>query len=241
MPSCTIDHIPTTPSRQHASEALRRRASGALTTVTALLLAGQMLVNCAATPSTGPIDVAASLKALDSLPVKGRATKTGYSRNQFGASWQDTDRNGCDTRNDILARDLSSVQTDSRCRVTRGQLLDPYTGRAISFTRGELTSPEVQIDHVVALSNAWQTGAQKLTTNTRISFANDPDNLIAVDGPTNAAKGDADAATWLPPRKQGRCAYVARQIRVKEKYNLWLTAAEKTAMQRVLGACPKAS
>jgi hypothetical protein len=98
---------------------------------------------------------------------------------------------------------------------------------------------EVQIDHVVALSNAWQTGAFKLTIKERTAFANDPMNLMAVKGRLNSQKGDGDAATWLPPLKSFRCDYVARQIAVKLKYKLWFTAPEKEAMVRILKSCPE--
>ena len=181
-------------------------------------------------------------QALVGLSVKGRAPKTGYTRNQFGAAWHDVDANGCDTRNDILLRDLVGVTLRSdRCTVQTGTLNDPYTGKTIEFRRGVVTSLAVQVDHVVALSNAWQTGAQRLSVVDRLRFANDPLNLLAVDGPTNEAKSDGDAATWLPTRKAARCSYVARQIAVKAKYRLWVTAAEKAAMARILAACPNQS
>ena len=123
------------------------------------------------------------------------------------------------------------------CLVLSGRLDDPYTGQPIAFVRGEATSARVQIDHVVALSDAWQKGAQQWSTSTRARFANDPLNLLAVDGPTNQAKSDGDAATWLPPRTSYRCAYVARQIAVKARYRLWVTAAERDAVRRVLASC----
>jgi hypothetical protein len=178
---------------------------------------------------------------LSSLPVKGRAAKTGYTRAQFGQAWADVDRNGCDTRNDMLKRDLTNVEFKVKtrdCVVLSGVLLDRYSGETINFVRGNVTSMEVQIDHVVALSNAWQTGAFKLTLMQRTAFANDPLNLFAVKGRLNSQKGDGDAATWLPPLKSFRCTYVAQQIAVKAKYSLWVTAPEKEAMTRILAACP---
>lgn len=180
--------------------------------------------------------------ALSSLPVKGRAPKTGYSRAQFGPTWADVDRNGCDTRNDMLKRDLTEITFKAKtknCVVLTGVLLDRYSGETINFTRGNISSMEVQIDHVVALSNAWQTGAFKLTVAQRTAFANDPLNLFAVKGRLNSQKGDGDAATWLPPLKSFRCAYVAQQIAVKSKYLLWVTAPEKDAMVRILASCPE--
>ncbi len=178
--------------------------------------------------------------ALNSLEVKGRAPKTGYARSQFGDGWATT--NGCDTRNIILRRDLVDAALDNDgCKVMSGTLNDPYTGKTIQFTRGSKSSSAVQIDHVVALSNAWQTGAQQLAEAERVALANDPLELLAVDGPANQQKSDGDAATWLPSYKPFRCQYVARQIAVKKKYKLWLTEAEKSAMQRVLATCPAQS
>ena len=179
-----------------------------------------------------------ALALLGTIEVKGKAPKTGYDRSgRFGSAWLDVDRNGCDTRNDILARDLTSIQKSGTCRVMTGNLTSPFTGTDVAFVRGNDTSALVQIDHVVALSNAWQTGAQQLTQAQRISFANDPLNLLAVDGRSNAQKGDGDTATWLPTNKPFRCGYVARQVSVKATYGLWITQAEHDAMARVLGSC----
>jgi hypothetical protein len=181
---------------------------------------------------------AESAAVLATLPIKGRAPKTGYDREgQFGTAWIDVDRNGCDTRNDVLARDLTATTLSGPCRVLTGSLLDPYTGTTIAFVRGNATSSFVQIDHVVALLNAWESGAQQLSPERRVELANDPLNLLAVDGPTNSSKGAGDAATWLPPDTAFRCEYVARQIAVKAAYALWVTQAEHDAMTRVLGGC----
>jgi hypothetical protein len=122
--------------------------------------------------------------------------------------------------------------------VLTGVLNEPYTATQINFVRGQDTSTAVQIDHVVALADAWQKGAQQLDESTRLAFANDPLNLLAVDGPANMQKGAGDAATWLPANRAFRCDYVARQISVKATYNLWVTKAEKDAMARVLADCP---
>ena len=176
--------------------------------------------------------------ALAALPTKGRAPKTGYKRSQFGDGWAKS--GGCDTRNVILRRDLANtVLGDDNCKVQAGALSDPYTGQRIAFKRGANSSGAVQIDHVVALSNAWQTGAQQLSSEQRISLANDPLELLAVDGPANQQKGDGDAATWLPSNKPFRCQYIARQIAVKKKYSLWVTPPERTAMERILASCPE--
>ena len=188
-------------------------------------------------PPTVPVSSKLASDALADLPIRGRAPKTDYAREQFGAGWAEVE--GCDMRNVILQRDLDKVRlsTDG-CVVMSGTLQDPYTGNTIKFTRGTDTSSDVQIDHVVALSDAWQKGAQALDEAMRAQFANDPLNLLAVDGPTNQQKGDADAASWLPPNKDYRCRYVARQIAVKREYNLWVTRAEHDAMERILSRCP---
>lgn len=191
---------------------------------------------------TGPatVDVATVLKQLDGIPVKGRAPKTGYTRDEFGPAWSDTDHNGCDTRNDILARDLTDETFKpgtNNCVVATGTLADKYTGTTIEFIRGQDTSNAVQIDHIVPLSDAWQKGAQQLSPEQREELANDPLNLMAADGPTNSAKADKDAATWLPPYRAFRCEYVARQTAVKAKYSLWVTQAEHDAISGILNGC----
>lgn len=172
---------------------------------------------------------------LAKLEVKGRAPKTGYTRKQFGDSWGKI--GGCSIREVILARDLIEAKIDDKCRVLTGTLRDPYTGQVIKFQRGPETSSKVQIDHVVALSDAWQKGAQQLPQEEREKLANDPLNLLATDGPANQAKGDGDAATWLPPNKPFHCQYIERQVAIKRKYRLWVTNAEKEAMGKVLAGC----
>jgi len=230
-----------------------------------LVVACALVVTTACTASpTGPIDPAdradsaasagadtstvmsahppgSVVAALAALPVKGRAPKTGYTRAQFGRAWANVDHVGCGTvRDRILARDLSQVtyRAGGRCTVLSGTLHDPYTGRTIAFVRGRTTSAAVQIDHVAALGDVWQTGAQRLTPTERERLANDALELLAVDGPTNEKKGDADAASWLPPFKASRCGYVARQVAVKTRYRLWITPVEHDAIARVLTACP---
>jgi hypothetical protein len=181
-----------------------------------------------------------AVDVLARLEVKGRAPKTGYRRDEFYTNWPDI--NGCDARNVVLARDLvdTVIEEDGnrRCIVLSGILNDPYTGDTISFVRGPGTSSLVHIDHVVALSDAWQKGAQYLDKSARRALASDPLNLLAVEGKINMAKGDSDAASWLPPNKAFRCQFVARQISVKYKYDLWVTAAERDAIVRVLEKCP---
>ena len=193
-----------------------------------------------ADPGTGDV-----IAALQSLPIKGRAPKTGYERSLFGESWSDDvtvadGRNGCDTRNDILRRDLTEVvfkPNSNGCAVLSGILNDPYTGTVVEFRRGYDTSAQVQIDHVVALSDAWQKGAQQWDEWTRRNFANDPRNLQATLGWINQQKGDGDAATWLPPNAAYRCTFVSRIVEVKAAWGLWVTQAEHDAIAGVLAGC----
>jgi hypothetical protein len=178
------------------------------------------------------------MSALATIPIKGRAPKTGYDRDLFASDWDYSF--GCDMRNKILRRDFVQFEfrSDSTCIIATGVLQDPYTGQTINFVRGVGTSNEVQIDHVVAVSDAWQKGAQQLSSDQRYAFYNDPLNLLAVSGSANAQKSDSDAASWLPANKAYRCSFVARQIAVKISYNLWVTQAEYDAIYRVLQECP---
>lgn len=175
---------------------------------------------------------------LENLAVKDKYTERKYYRKAFYDNWGMT-ASGCNTREAILARDLKNIVYKSNsCKVESGTLGDPYTGKTINFTRGQDTSSAVQIDHVVALSNAWASGAALLTKEQRYDISQDPLNLLAVDGPANQEKSDQAADTWLPSNEAFKCQYVARQISVKYKYKLWVTPAEKLAMQKVLASCP---
>ncbi|WP_405390344.1 MULTISPECIES: HNH endonuclease family protein [unclassified Streptomyces] len=208
-----------------------------LTLAGALALPGCEITDEPTDTAPGPVSAGSALKAADGLTVKGRAPRTGYERDAFGSGWLDTDHNGCGTRDDILAAQLDDVSRDSDgCKVLGGVLdPDPYTGGRVTFVRGR---SKVDIDHLVALSDAWQKGAQKWSDEKRRAFANDPLNLVAADSSANRRKGDGDTATWLPPNKAYRCTYVAGQVAVKRKYELWVTQAEKDAMTKVLKSCP---
>lgn len=209
------------------------------------------LVTSASSPpaSSESVDASAVSAELATLAIKGRAPKTGYDRSQFGPAWTDDvtvtyGHNGCDTRNDILRRDLVAVELkpDSNgCTVLAGELHDPYTGSAVEFHRGQGTSRQVQIDHLVALSDAWQKGAQQWDAAQRRNFANDPINLQATTASVNEQKGDGDAATWLPPNNSYRCTYVSRIVEVKAAYGLWVTQAEHDAIARILANCDAAA
>lgn len=176
---------------------------------------------------------------LAKLEVKGRAPKTGYSRDEFYSGWPDIE--GCNLRQRIIKRELGENATldSNNCTVIAGEFDEPYTGsRMIFYEKSDFTTG-LQIDHVVALSDAWQKGAQYMSAEVRYSIATDPLNLLAVESKANQGKSDGDAATWLPPNKAFRCSYVARQISVKYKYSLWITEAEHDAMARVLETCPE--
>lgn len=209
-----------------------------------LLIALWMVVGSVCNSSPARADPAGdTLAKLDSLTIKGRAPKTGYSRSQFGDAWTDDvwvpfGHNGCDTRNDVLRQQLSAVEIKpgtNGCVVLSGVLDDPYTGTTVEFVRGPNSSDQVQIDHVVALSDAWQTGATGWDEVTRRNFANDPANLQATIGWVNQQKGDSDAASWLPPNAAYRCTFVTRIVEVKTAYRLWVTPAEHDAIAGVLG------
>ncbi|MDX6246267.1 MAG: hypothetical protein QOE76_3990 [Frankiales bacterium] len=228
----------------------RGRTATAAALLAGSLLAGSLLAGCQAAtsapvvrPTVGgtagrsPAAVATGPAAaqLADLTIKGRAPMTGYSRAQFGPAWPKL--GGCDSRNVVLRRDLrTTVLRAGGCVVLTGTLVSPYTKSVIHFVRGPL-SAQAQIDHVVALGDAWQTGAQGWTKQKREAFANDPLELLAVDGPSNEAKGDSDAASWLPPNKAFRCAYGQLQVRVKAKYGLWVTQAEHDALGRLVNLC----
>lgn len=190
------------------------------------------------TTSTDIGDVLLASTVLEQLDVKGRAPKTGYSRDEFYSGWPTIE--GCSLRQRIIKRELgdTAVLASDQCTVTAGEYDEPYTGSHLVFSeRSDLTTG-VQIDHVVALSDAWQKGAQYLDSDTRYAIATDPLNLLAVDSSANQKKSDGDAATWLPANKAFRCQYVARQVSVKYKYGLWVTQAEHDAIANILATCP---
>ena len=214
-------------------------------TLRGVLVAAVAIVGAIGQPPPALADPAGDTQVkLDALPIKGRAPRTGYSRDQFGDAWNDDvsvpyGHNGCDTRNDVLRIQLVDIviKPDTNgCVVTSGILNDPYTGTSVEFHRGPGSSEEVQIDHVVALSDAWQTGAQQLDEVTRRDFANDPRNLQATLGWVNQEKGDSDAASWLPSNSAYRCTFVSRIVDVKAAYRLWVTQAEHDAIARVLAS-----
>ncbi|MDO5452016.1 MAG: HNH endonuclease family protein [Candidatus Saccharibacteria bacterium] len=181
-------------------------------------------------------DARLATEVLENLEVKGRAPKAGYSRDEFYSGWPTVE--GCNLRQKILKREFGETAVLDGCNVVAGEFDEPYSGEHKVFKTRDEISKRVQIDHVVALSDAWQKGAQYMERGVRYKIATDPLNLLAVDASLNEKKSDGDAATWLPPNKRFRCQYVARQVSVKYKYKLWMTEAEKEAISRILVNCP---
>lgn len=237
----------------------RGRALAAVLAVLVVLVVGGMLwwqhrsVNEQAGPSptwrAGEPPVAPSPRyqrarqQLDDLPVRGWDRTSDFRRSEFGQAWSDEvdvefGHNGCNTRDDILRRDLKNlVVRPFTCFAQSGTLVDPYTGTVIDFVRGPQTSNGIEIDHVVSLADAWYKGARAWDPQRRLDFANDPRNLLAVSPKANFDKAFRDAAGWLPPNQGFRCDFVSRQIEVKTAYGLWLSAKEKKAMTDVLAGC----
>ena len=182
-------------------------------------------------------DAPLAIDVLEKLEVKGRAPKTGYTREEYYKSWPTVD--GCNLRQKIIKREFGDSAVLDGCDVISGEFDDPYTGQHLTFSDKAAIGKGVQIDHVVALSDTWQKGAQYMSPETRYAMATDPLNLLAVDASANQQKSDGDAATWLPSNKAFRCQYVARQVSVKYKYGLWVTDAEKSAIENILANCPR--
>lgn len=194
-------------------------------------------------PAAGNGRFDSARRQLGQLAVRGWDRTSDFRRYQFGPAWSDDvnvefGHNGCNTRDDILRRDLTNlVVRPGTCFAQSGTLIDPYTAATIEFVRGPKTSDSIEIDHVVSLADAWYKGARAWDSQRRRDFANDPRNLLAVSPKANFDKAFRDAASWLPPDDAFRCEFVARQIEVKTAYGLWLSAKEKSALEDVLGHC----
>ncbi|GAA1866917.1 HNH endonuclease family protein [Myceligenerans crystallogenes] len=218
----------------------RKALQVTLVVVAVLVLIGNFVIRSSG-DDLAPAEGAqgSALAALSELEIAEWEDEDGYDRDDFGTAWKDVDDNSCDTRNDILARDLEGEEFSEgeTCEIATGTLEDPYTGQEIDFERGP-QSGEVQIDHIVALKNAWVTGAHAWDEAERELIANDPLNLIASDGPANMGKGASDASEWLPENEGYHCEYIASQVAVKLKYELWVTGPEHEAMTDVLSECP---
>jgi hypothetical protein len=197
-------------------------------------------------PSTQPTATApaagrdsAELAAVNTLAISNSFVP-GYVRDLFGAGWKDPDRNGCDARNDVLGRDLTSPTFKPGthdCVVLTGSLADPYSGQTISFVRGNVTSEAVQIDHIVPLGWAWQHGAATWTADQRLSFANDPVNLLAVDGHENESKSDDGPGEWLPTNAAYRCTYIVKFESTLVKYHFSVASSDLATIRQYLESC----
>lgn len=198
-------------------------------------------------------DYRAALGILDTIPVKGRASATGYDRAAYGPAWSDAagsfawTRNGLDTRNDVLYRDLeritckpSTTSKTGSCKVLHGTLTyEPYTGTtdyAFDATDNRYAT-DLDIEHLVPLGWAWQHGAQRWSPDRRAAFANAPDVLIAVDPSQNRQHGDSGPAAWQPHNKTYRCTYHARWVQILDTWDLWINPADRAALTRHLQDC----
>lgn len=185
-----------------------------------------------------PADVPGIDAILDALQPQSSSRIPDYDRDIFGTSWFDVDGNLCDTRNDVLQRDMRDIQLAAdQCKVMAGTLDDPYTGSAINFIRGEQSSQAVQIDHLIPLSYAWKHGAWSWDESERLAFANDPANLLAVDGPTNNGKGDKGPAWWMPPNESYRCVYATKFVTVAATYELQISEDDRQALASIIASC----
>ncbi|WP_433329309.1 HNH endonuclease family protein [Spirillospora sp. CA-294931] len=199
-----------------------------------------LLTGCAAEVGLGetspsPSGTKGKSKGLAGLRVAAESDGDGYERERFGTRWKDIDRNGCDQRNDVLARDLRDVAKRGACVVLSGRLDDPYSGKRIGFSKSD--AAEVQIDHVYPLALAWRMGASRWTPDRRERFANDHANLLAVWGVPNRQKSDKGPGEWKPQRSY-QCAYANRYIAVAIKYDLPVTSGDRDALGTFLTRCP---
>ena len=199
------------------------------------------LIAQADVPTVAPgVDV---LAGVAEIPERVRGYD--YRRDAFGEAWTDDTTapggfNGCDTRNDVLARDLSAVvfrEGSGECKVLEGVLVDPYDGHTESFTSGEQTSPLVQIYHIVALAWAWRHGADRWSDAERLVFANDPANLVVTADEINSAKSDSGPAEWMPPAAASVCGYVIAWVSVVDAYDLGITGPDREAARSALTRC----
>ncbi len=194
-------------------------------------------------PAVAPgVDV---LAGMAQIPLRIRVFD--YRRAAFGESWTDDNpapggHNGCDTRNDILERDLvdKTYVSIKRCptAVATGTLHDPYTNASVAFVRGNQIGASVQIDHIVPLALAWDLGARDWPEDLRLRFANDPANLLAVGGQANQDKGDSEPALWMPPNMAFRCQYAVQFVAVLRGYGLSVDAPSAGVLREAASTCP---
>lgn len=231
-------HSPAAPLLPQNAPISTTSTQSTVSSSTGPLLAAAGLTTTGADGATH-VDAQAVRAALAKIP-DGATSSSTYDRDAFGPAWADVDHNGCDTRNDVLRRDLVDVQLKPGthdCTVLSGTLHDPYTGQEISFVRGEKTSTAVQIDHIWPLGLVWQHGASTWSPQLREAFANDPAELQAVDGPSNESKSDDGPGAWLPPAAGDHCEYVARFTYIAVKYSLTIAPADRAGITAALDSC----
>jgi hypothetical protein len=179
--------------------------------------------------------------------IPARVHRSDYRRSAFGDAWSDDSdaplgHNGCDTRDDILDRDLvdKTYVSVKRCpnAVAAGLLRDPYTSRTIAFQRGAKVGEAVQIDHIVPLAYAWDMGASAWPFAERLRFANDPANLLAVEGRANQDKGDLAPGQWMPLNAAFACQYAMQFIAVLRGYSLPVDQPSTAVLKRAASTCP---
>ncbi|RKS76135.1 uncharacterized protein DUF1524 [Actinomadura pelletieri DSM 43383] len=179
-------------------------------------------------------DETGARRDLSGLRIAAEGDRDGYERDRFGTRWKDIDRNGCDQRNDVLARDLTATRKKGDCVVLSGRLDDPYSGKEITFAKKD--AAEVQIDHIYPLALAWRMGASRWSEDRRERFANDHANLLAVWGVPNRQKSDSGPGDWKP-QKAFQCTYAVKYIGVAKKYSLPVTRADHDALRTFLERC----
>jgi hypothetical protein len=212
--------------------ARRIRRIAVLAATSALAATGLLATAPAAqaSPPT-PVSAATARTYLGQLTVKAESSSSGYSRDLF-PHWS-TQSGSCNTREVVLKRDGTNVQQNSSCAAVSGRWYSEYDDAIWS------AASDVDIDHVVALSEAWRSGAAGWTTSKRQQFANDltRPQLIAVTDNVNQAKGDLDPAEWLPSRTAYRCTYARMWVHVKHYWGLSVDSAEKSVLQSLLNNC----
>lgn len=197
----------------------------------------------AAADPTGTVlpDAQRARADLESLTVAWNRNWESYERNAFGPGWsghggEPALASGCTAREDVFRRDLIDVRMaqSNPCMVLSGTLVDPYTGERLPYDRFKASG--IEIDHVVALGDAWRSGASQWDRERRQNFANDVGNLLAVQKQANQDKGSKTPDQWKP-RQEYQCDYARRWVAVKARWNLTVQPTEKSALVDMLGTC----
>ena len=206
-----------------------RRLVHAVVAAVALPLLGIVPASPAAAATTYTASLRAAVAALPAAAEK----RTGYARSAF-THWVDADGDGCDTRNEVLiAEAVTRPGLGSRCALAGGKWVSYYDRRTWT-DRGR-----IDIDHMVPLAEAWDSGAGTWSAAMRTAYANDlgdPRSLVGVTDSVNRSKSDRDPAEWLPT--YDRCRYVREWTAVKVRWRLTADTAEKATLTRLAASCP---